>query len=216
MTFPKQRGVVVARPLSLLRRQRDRARQPGRAAAACACALLALGLPAVARAGSLQPDPPATPAPVGLQPDTFPAVPAASAPKPAPVTHVAPATAAAGSVVSSLETQPAEKPPPSIVAPVETPLAPAATHVVTRHTQTKAHHAARHRAVVRIRLPVRVRAVSTMRLGLLVPARAVAVAPAVPARRDLAPGALALLALVVTSGCFLAVAARHRQEGLGP
>jgi hypothetical protein len=70
--------------------------------------------------------------------------------------------------------------------------------------------------VVRIRLPVRVRAVSTMRLGLLVPARAVAVAPAVPARRDLAPGALALLALVVTSGCFLAVAARHRQEGLGP
>lgn len=217
MSFPKQRGVGVARPLSLLRREGARARRPGRTAAACAVALLALALPAAAQAGSLQPDPPATPAPVGLQPDTFPSTATAPAEKPAPpapVTHVAPVSA--GSVVPSLGTQQLERPGPSIVAPVETPLAPAVTHVVVRHKQTKTHRSARHRAAPRVRLPVRVGAVSTMRLGLLVPVRTVVAVPAVQARRDLLPAALALLALVATSGCFLAVAARHRQEGLGP
>jgi hypothetical protein len=41
-----------------------------------------------------------------------------------------------------------------------------------------------------------------------------ALVPAVARRRDLLPAALALLALVATSGCLLAVAARFRQEGL--
>src|SRR5438045_1116247 len=69
-----------------------------------------------------------------------------------------------------------------------------------------------HDAAPRLQLPTTVRGSFPVPTSLRMPAVPV---PTVARPRDLLPAALALLALVATSGCFLAVAARSRQEGLG-
>jgi len=227
MCFPKQRGVDVARPLSLLRRERGGARRPTRQAAAWACAALALLGPPAAGAGALKPDPPATPASTGLQPDAFPP---SSAPAPetrAPTSAVVPVPKQGGSGLGSSLQQPAVQRVPTTPSATTPPvsLPPVARPVVTVTTPETGTRASERRAVgrhaieerrhatPRVRLPALAHGSSRMAVGLRFPAAAPLPVPGT--RRDLLPAALALLALVVTSGCFLAVAARHRQEGLG-
>lgn len=226
MSFPKQRGVGVARPLSLLRRERDRSGRCGRAAAV-ACAGFALAAPPLAVADSLRPDPPAGTSPAALQPDAFPssAAPAPEARTPASAVVPVPKQRVSG-LGSSLEQPPAQ--PHSTAPHATTPttpvrLPPAVTPVtitsaiqtVTAKRRVVARHAAEKtgRSTPRAQLPTIVHGSSHMAIGLLTPVAATLPAPG--GRRDLAPAALALLALVATSGCLLAVAARCRREGLG-
>jgi hypothetical protein len=82
-----------------------------------------------------------------------------------------------------------------------------------RHAVAHASHAAtKHEATARLHLPAAVS--GKLALPAALRARAAPV-PAVTGRRDVLPAALALLALVTTSGCFLAVAARARRERSG-
>jgi hypothetical protein len=209
----------VTGPLSLLRRERNRPRRR----TAFACAVLALVTPTVANAGSLKPDPSAGPASARLQPDAFhDAATAPTAPTPAPARM----PAAAVLPVHSAETLPAPVHSPR-TKPVIPQLAPAVTRrqvapvvvtapvtpvarrtvalprVVEGHAETRVVRVAvKHHAAPRLSLPATV----SGSLTLQVPTAAV--------RRDLVPAALALLALVATSGCLLAVAARSRHEEL--
>jgi hypothetical protein len=197
---------------------------------ALACAAIALAAPPFARAESLQPDPPSGPSSTGLQPDAFHE---ATAPKPTPAasTQVTPVRGVA--VLPALRgslTKPSLTPPP--VAPKIEPAAtepsvathpvvtaPAVPAVVTKHRAIHRHAnphrtriAVEHHAAPRLQLPITVRGSFAVPAGLRAPAASVA---AVVRRRDLRPAALALLALVATSGCLLAVVARFRQEGGG-
>jgi hypothetical protein len=219
--------------LSLLRRKPSRPPRNRRAAAACAA--IALAAPAGGSAGSLQPDPATGPPPAqaGLQPDAFDA-PTRADDGALPVRHTDALSPLAKEVVKAPLTQRPAAPAasavqlPHVVRPVVTPAVttPAAPkpHVVQRRAaphareqKTVKHAAATHAAVKRrsaphLRLPVAVRG------SVALPARART--PAAPVRTvvrhtELRPAALALLALVVTSGCFLAVAARLRRERLG-
>lgn len=228
MCFPKQRGVDVARPLSLLRRGRGGTRRPIGQAAAWACAALALLGPPAAGAGPLKPDPPATPASAGLQPDAFPSSPAPAPETRAPTSAVVPVPKQGPSGLGgSLQQPPAQQVPttPSVTATPRVTMPPVARPVVTVTTpetgtgaterRTVERHAVveRRRATPRLRLPALAHGSSRTAVGLRFPGAA-PLTVAGPGR-DLLPAALALLALVVTSSCFLAVAARHRQEGLG-
>jgi hypothetical protein len=126
---------------------------------------------------------------------------------------------------SSLEQPPAQ--PHSTAPHATTPTIPvrlppaAAPLTITPAIQTvtaKRHAVARHaaektrRSTPRAELPTIVHGSSHMAIGLLTPVAAKLPAPG--GRRDLVPAALALLALVATSGCLLAVAARYRGDGL--
>jgi hypothetical protein len=106
------------------------------------------------------------------------------------------------------EFKPVSNQPSVATHPVVT--APAVPALVTRnrvvHRPAKRHHAA-----PRLQLPINVSGRFAAPAILRAPAAPVA---AVVRRRDLRPAALALLALVATSGCLLAVAAHFRQEGL--
>jgi hypothetical protein len=187
-----------------------------------ACAVVALATPAVGSAGSLQPDAATAPISAGLQPDAFDqaAVPTTPPPSRAP--------AAAALPVRNSETLPPLRPPalaqpatrktiitvtkPIVQVPRETEPVVAAPvtaetlalpRVVYGHAKVhSARVAVMHRAAARLQLPTTVRGSVTLPV------------PTVAARRDLLPAALALLALVATSGCLLTVAARSRQEEL--
>ena len=216
----------MSEPLSLLRREGDRS-GPGRRRMALACAAIALAAPPVASAGSLQPDPPNGPSSTGLHPDAFHDVPSAATPAPsrAPAAAVLPARNAETlpPLVQAPLTQPAiRKVIPAVtkpslpIPPVTTPVTAAAApqpHVVHRRAKPHiARVAVKHHAVPRLQLPTAVRGSFAVSASVRAPA---APLPAVARRRDLLPAALALLALVATSGCFLAVAARSRRDGLG-
>ena len=206
-----------------MRRERGR-RRPSRRSMALACAAIAIALaaPLSGSAGSLQPDPPSGPSSTGLQPDAYHD---ATAPKPTPAasTQVTPVEGIAvlpalrGSLAKPSPTPPRTAPKfepvanqPSVAThPVLT--APAVPAVVTRHRVVH-RHAKGHHAALRLQLPTTVRGSFAVPAGLRAPAASVA---AVVRRRDLRPAALALLALVATSGCLLAVAARSRQQRLG-
>jgi hypothetical protein len=219
-------------PLALLRGQRGRPR-PSRRRATIACALLALAAPAAGSADSLQPDPATAPASTGLQPDAFGGS-AASA------THVEPVRSTEGlSPLGKTVTKPAVTQPstragtpaatpapihlPPVTHPVVVPAAPVAslpvaTKPLAIQPQAKAHPTrpiVKHRARPRLRLPVSVRGSFSLPMPT-VTARPTPTTTSTPTpRRDLVPAALGLLALVLTSGCLLAVAARFRREELG-
>jgi len=219
----------MSEPLSLLRRERGLSR-PVRRGMAFACAAVALAAPPVASAESLQPDAPSGSSSTGLQPDAFHAATAPEATPAAAQTQVTPLRGGAAlptlpaSVTKAPLTPPPAAPkirtvetqPRTVTRPVVT--APAAPAVAMRprvvHRPAKregARVAARHHAAPRLQLPTTVRGSFAVPASLRVPAEPV---PTVARRRDLLPAALALLALVATSGCLLAVAARSRQEGL--
>lgn len=200
---------------------------------AFASAAIALACPAFANAESLRPDPSAGPSPAELQPDAFPGAtqPTSAPAAPARVAPVRGVEEAVPALRSPLTTKPAALTPPPMQAKIEpvstqprvatqpvvtAPIVPA---VVTRHrvvhrkaTTHRARVAGVHHASPRLRLPATVRGSVALPATLRLPAAA---SPAVARSRDLRPAALALLALVATSGCLLAVAARCRQEGLG-
>jgi hypothetical protein len=97
-------------------------------------------------------------------------------------------------------TKPIAQVPLTAPVPAETSTLP---RIVHGHAQVQsARVAIRHHPAARLQLP------TTVRGSVTLPA------PTAAERRDLLPAALALLALVATSGCLLAVAARVRQEGL--
>lgn len=185
------------------------------------CAAIALAAPPFGSAGSLRPDPPSGSSSTGLQPDAFHD---ATAPKPAPAAsaQVTPVEgiAALPALRGSL-TKPSFTPPPAApkIEPVATQPGVASGPVVTERpvpavvTQHRVvqRHAKRHHAAPRLQLPIIVRGSFAVPASLRAPAASLA---AVVRRRDLRPAALALLALLATSGCLLAVAARSRQEGL--
>jgi hypothetical protein len=196
---------------------------------ALACAAIALAAPSAAGAGSPQPDPANAPSASGLQPDAFPDAASAgtSAPSRAPAAAVLPGrnSETLPPLAQAPLTQPAIRKVTPAVSTPSLPIRPATHPVVTTpvtapqqrhlvHRRAKPHSsrvAVRHSAVTRLQLP------TTVRGSFAVPASVgahAALVPAVTRRRDLLPAALALLALVATSGCLLAVAARFRQEGL--
>ena len=231
MSFPKQRGGWMSEPLSLLRRERDQS-GPGRRRMALACAAIALAAPPAGSAGSPQPDPASGPSSSGLQPDAFHNAASAATPAPsrAPAAAVLPARNAETlpPLVHAPVTQPAirkvvipaTKPSlpirpvtrPVVTTPVTAAAAPQ-SHAVSRHAKPQLTRVAvKHHAVPRLQLPTAVR--GSFAVPGSVRAQTASV-PAVARRRDLLPAALALLGLVATSGCLLAVAARSRREGLG-
>jgi len=132
---------------------------------------------------------------------------------------------------SSLETAPS-KPPSTPTPPVHTPTVripapvqplptlPAAAGVVAtqqrvgqrRSKPIATRPAAKRHTAHPPQLPALVGGSVAMPAFVRAP---VAAAPVAIHQRDLRPAALALLALIVTSGCLLAVAARYRQDGLG-
>jgi hypothetical protein len=213
----------MSEPLTLLRRERGR-RRPSRRSMAFACAAIAIALaaPPSGSAGSVRPDPPSGPSSTGLQPDAFHD---ATVPKPTPAasTRVTPVQGiAALPALRGSPAKPSLTPPPTApkfkpvtnqpsVATHPVVTAPAVPAVVTRHRVVH-RHAKRHHAAPRLELPTTVSGSFAVPAILRAPAAPVA---AVVRRRDLRPAALALLALVATSGCLLAVAARSRQERLG-
>jgi hypothetical protein len=210
-------------PLSLLRRERGQ-RRPGRTRAAFACAVIALAAPAAGNANSLRPDPAPGSISAGLQPDAFHGATTAATAPPArtpaaavlPVRDTATLPAPAHAPVTPLVTPPvtpkvipaAAKPNPTANVPPRAPVPVPVERltlprVVHGHAKVaSAHVAVRHHAAARLQLP------TTLRGSITLPT------PTAPGRRDLLPAALALLALVATSGCFLAVAARSRQDEL--
>jgi hypothetical protein len=227
--LPESNGGWMKDPVALLRRERDRSR-PRRRRTAAACATLALIVAPAAVAGSLRPDPPAGSLPTGLQPDAFGGTAASTAV--APVRD----TEAVSPLGKAVATAPVQKPvaPKVTTTPVTTP-APRVVHltpVVTRPPAPAPVAAPVTRTVTRpvtkprVVIPAHVSGAATLRPRLplhvhgsaRVPATDRALATPVTAavhRRDLLPAALALLALVATSGCLLAVAARLRREGAG-
>ena len=207
----------MSEPLTLLRRERGRPRRRQIAALACAAIALAVVAPVV-NAEDLQPDASTGPASSGLQPDAFPG---SATAKPA-----APAV-----LGDSLAQMPVTPPPaaPKITQPATTPSlhiavvtrpvtiapitrAPTQTRVVQRRARSHTvRTVTKHHSAARMKLPTFVSGSFAMPASLR--PRAVPI-PTVVGRRDLRLAALALLALVATSGCLLAVAARSRREGL--
>jgi len=193
-----------------------------------ACAVLALAAPPIATPDSLRPDPPAGASQAALQPDAFPSSAATPAPEArVPASAVVPVPKQGAALGNSLEQpqvqQPATTPPAETpTTPVRLPprVAPLTTTPVIETITTQRHAVARHHAARKARpatphvqLPATVHGSSHMAIGLITPVAATL--PAAGGKRDLVPAALALLALVATSGCLLAVAARYRREGLG-
>jgi len=219
-------------PLSSLLRQERLNRRVGRGVAAIAWLLVApAALAPAANATELRPDASTQPAPAALQPDAFPGPAAPQATKPATPAHPA-------AVGGSLAVVPQVPVAPTTAGKVTEPAAPKVTepaaapaiHVTTAppaaatEPRTVAHvrAAAKGRTVVRLRLPRAVGGrISVIRVprgvsgSLALPSRRPYVLPAVSASpRDLVPAALALLALVATSGCLLGAAARAARGGL--
>jgi hypothetical protein len=239
--LPESNGGWMEDPLALLRRERDRSRAIRRRAA-FVCAALALGTAPPGLASSLEPDSPSTPVSAGLQPDAFRAAaptPAASAPAPAPAAAPEPTanvlpvrgTAALPPLGKTVAPARVEKPTapkvtqvtpttpaPVTPAPVTSPVVPRpVTHVVTTHVALHRHAAlpvlpetVRHRVVLDLGVPATLHGSVRTPAILRAPVTAVVAASR---RRELVPAALALLALVATSGCLLAVAARVRRDG---
>src|SRR5438067_3269741 len=232
MSFPKQRGGWMSEPLSLLRRERDQS-GPGRRRMALACAAIALAAPPAGSAGSPQPDPASGPSSSGLQPDAFHDAASAATPAPSRVPAAAVLPARNAETLHPLVQAPVTQPAiPKVVIPavtkpslpirpatrpvVTTPVTAAAapqSHAVSRRAKPQLTRVAvKHHAVPRLQLPTAVR--GSFAVPASVRAQTASVT-AVARRRDLLPAALALLGLVATSGCLLAVAARSRREGLG-
>jgi hypothetical protein len=212
---------------SLLRQERASAPAWGRVSAfACALAVVA-AVATAANAAELRPDTSTSSASSGLQPDAFPG--SAATAKPA-----APATPAHASSVGDALTQVPVSPPPTAPKVTQPAPVPATIHVTapTRPVaitpvnrtppRTQAPAARPERPVVRLQLPRRVSGFA-LRLpravggSLALPRLHVRPLPAasVVQGRNLLPAALALLALVATSGCLLGVAARVARDGPG-
>lgn len=214
---------------TLLRRERGR-RPRCRRTVALGCTALALAaLAPAALAAELQPDPSSGTTSSSLKPDAFPH--AATAQPAAPTLPAAPA--AAEPVAGSLAPPPLTTPPVvrKDTSPVTTPriqvtapprpveIAPVVRDVTKApavHPRAKpqaARTAVKQRTVARLGLPRLV--TGTLAIPLVTVLRSHVPVPVVTGRRDLLPAALGLLALVATSGCMLAVAARSRREGIG-
>jgi hypothetical protein len=188
--------------------------------------VIALAAPAAGNADSLQPDPATGPISAGLQPDAFHDAATAATPAPSrtpaaavlpvrdtetlpPPTH-APVTPLVTAPVTPKVIPAATKPKPIAKVPLRAPVpvpVPVETltlpRVVHGHAKVQsAHVAVRHHAAAELQLP------TTVRGSITLPS------PTAAGRRELLPAALALLALVATSGCLLAVAARSRQDEL--
>ena len=237
--LPEATGVGMKDPLTLLRRERDRPR-PGRRRTVLACAALALAAAPSAVASSLQPDPATASAPAALRPDAFGAAAAAgtTAPERMPADASVPVHGAGAlpTLAKPVTSSGVQKPAATKVVPPATPRPLHVTQLPARPIATTPPALPAPRAVGTARekaprttapaIPARVTHRITLRLHVplslhgsaRVPAiLRVAVAPVAIAahRRDLLPAALALLALVATSGCLLAVAAGLRRDGAG-
>jgi hypothetical protein len=213
-------------PLSSLLRQERLQRRVGRCMAALTWLALAVAVVAPRANGTeLRPDASTKPAPAGLQPDAFPG---SAAPVSAKAAAPAHPSGVGGSLVEVPQVRVPATPPsttkltePATARPIHVTTAPPAAPVEPRAV-APVRRAAKQHTVVRVRLPRAVGGrLSVIRLprgvssSLALPTHPPYVLPAVSARpRNLVPAALALLALVATSGCLLGAAARAARHGL--